>query len=240
MLGHKNLLDMQSDASVRHSEQHAAVADKTLLSLGFRGIFSNLVISSKSQNPKLEIEKMVAFNVARNRPDFAVLNRVTFVLQISETIEKLPLYEKIRNMPGIHCLAVRPSNEAQFLELLSTPDLFDLISLDLSTSRFFNQFGAVSKAVKSADNLLVEIELAPILNQPDALPVAIAQSRAAFGRVSCCLVSSGAHSVMQLRSPLDLANWGTGVLALRQCEKNAALLLDRALKKRMLETNYIS
>jgi hypothetical protein len=41
-----------------------------------------------------------------------------------------------------------------------------------------------------------------------------------------------------MRSPLDLVNWGEGVLGLKAIKKNIKILFEQIVKKRMIRGNF--
>ena len=252
---------MHVDMSVKHpnSEHQAVIMDKMISSLGFSVVFSNLHITSKTQSTKKEIADMIELNKKRSGSipiDYhststivknvllpgeqykylTILNRVTFVMQNNDNIDSLckSLFPSLSEL--VDCFVIRPANENQLMELVSKREQiqYDFLSIDVSTGNFINQFGAVIKSLKPG-HVAIELELAPCMSQ---LGNAVSQCRNGLNRVTCCFLSSGAKSAMELRSPLDLTNWATGVFQLCNSEKNAAHVIDSVFKKRVIRSNF--
>lgn len=180
------------------------------------------------------------------QPSLAVLSRVTLVLQNADRIDDTvkSLISKLANDVRIDCVCLRPSNEGQLMELITNRTTFhyDLLSIDVSSGHFFQQIGTVTRAMKTGkDEVIIELEMSQLFRNSTGSGTEVTnvvnQARMALRRAPGLVVSSGAKSAFEMRSPLDLVNWGEGVLGLKAIKKNLKILFEQIVKKRMIRGN---
>lgn len=212
------------DISVRNwSESH----QKTAKNLGFKFVCVNLHLNSKNNIPQ-ELSALPPRD-----EDAMVINRVTFILQNSDNFEELEtkIFPLIR--ARVDFFAIRPAHESQLLALLRCAHIaYDLVSFDLSSGHFFSQFGASIKALNASENF-VEIEIVSCVAHPANT---ISQTRAVLARVDKCVVSSGAKSVLEMRSPVDLENWAK-ILGLKKTKKNIQKICQKIEQNETIKRN---
>jgi len=253
------------DASVTIS---SATMDKELANLGFEVVFVNSTINTKSQQISRIADTLRAVKESSgliqvtNRPTgtsltrdilkllntsaqpFSLhkLTRVTVALQVNDQLDKLneSILRPIRDDPLIDCFAIRPATEAQLIDLIHNRDKYgyDLISLDVSVGYFFQQPGTVSRLVKNADDLFIEIELSPILSNSSGITNSVNQCRMVLRSAKRMVISSGAKSPMDLKSGLDMWGWGEGVMGLKCVRKNSERLLEKIVRKKLVRSNF--
>jgi RNase P/RNase MRP subunit p30 len=265
---------MIGDISAYHtpSEQVARQMDTTAMSLGFDYVFSNLVVSGKSNELERMLSELYKMVQARNgtielnrpskrsslvdmianpnkKPCLIVLSRVTVVLQGSDKVEAIydAIVKKLIDDVRVDCLCIRPANETQLMELINNRSKFsyDLLSIDVSNGNFFQQLGTVVRSIRSGkDEVLIELELSQVFRNSTGSGTEVTnvvnQCRMVLTRMTGIVVSSGAKSAFEMRSPVDLINWAQGVLGLRSVKKNLGILLERVLKKKLVRMNFIT
>jgi hypothetical protein len=144
--------------------------------------------------------------------------------------------KKINNRIDIDSFCIRPATDSQLIELLAIPNVCDFFSLDLSSGNFFQQIGSSVKAIK-ASSVVIELELCQAHRGSAELTNLVSQCKQVLQRTTTVAVSSGAKSAFELKSPIDLRNWGENILSLRGCERNAQRVIETAVKKRMIRSN---
>lgn len=248
---------MFGDLSVYHhqSENVTKQVDETLSSLGFQCVFSNFLITTKSNEGEKQISEFISktqkrdntlplhsvkkscLDVIGDGKCLRVFSRVTLALQQSDKISQiLDLVKRLYNRSDIDCFCIRPANDSQLIDLLNLHSVCDLISIDLSNGNFFQQIGSSVKALKNSETV-VELELSQTIRGSAELTNLISQSKLVLTRVTTATVSSGAKTAFDLKSPIDMRNWGANMLGLRGCERNAQRVIEAAAKKRMIRLN---
>jgi RNase P/RNase MRP subunit p30 len=253
------------DASVTTS---STVMDKELANLGFEVVFINMTINTKNQqiarisNSLREIREssglipvstrtrsrsltrdILKILTSSSQPfSLHKLTRVTVALQVNDQVDKIneSILRPIRDDPLIDCFAIRPATESQLIDLITNRDKYgyDLISLDVSVGYFFQQLGTVSRLIKNADDLLIEIELTPILSNNSGITNSVNQCRMVLKSAKGMIVSSGAKSPMELKSGVDMCGWGEGVMGLKCIQKNSERLLEKIVRKKLVRSNF--
>lgn len=222
-----------SESVTRQTDHHA-------VTLGLKYIFANLLLTTKNFDLENQISAFSKSVKARNA-SLTVYARVTLALQSTDRVSALieSTIPRLRQNPLVECLAIRPATDAQFVELLSQPSHYDLLSVDVSNGSFFQQSFACSKALKSApQNVVVEVELSQTLRGSTELINLISQSKLVFTKTGKVVVSSGAKSVFEMKSSLDMTNWATNILKLRRPRHTLDRLSDLVAKRRSLIGNY--
>ena len=239
---------MIGDLSVYHSlsEQVTKQIDTNAASLGFDFVFSNLVVTSKtndlekqvldldrmtrSRNGSVElikapqrsplVDKIVFPHTQTGQPTLIVLTRVTIVLQNNDKVDVVQdsIIKKVANDNRIDCVCIRPANETQLMDLITNREryLYDMLSIDVSTGHFFQQIGTVSRAIKAGKgDVMIELEMSQLFRNSSGSGTEVTnvvnQSRMILKRLTGIVVSSGAKSAFEMRSPVDLINWAEGV-----------------------------
>lgn len=259
---------MLGDISVYHSasDQVSRQVDELASSLGFNFIFANFLITSKISDWEKQVSQFVLSARERDdkiplvkvkkscldllqsktskQPSLRVFTRVTVALQHGDKIDALneTHFKKLANHVGVDCFCIRPAHEVHFLDLVNNRDryMYDLLSIDFSNGNFFQQIGNVVKTLKSSTNLFIEMELSQMQRGSAELMNLVSQSKRVFPRTNVAVISSGAKSAFELRSPLDLHNWGKNIMNIRGCEKRVDQLLQIVAKKRLMRSNFIS
>lgn len=259
---------MLGDISVYYSpsEQVSKQTDELASSLGFNFIFSNLLLTSRTSDwekqiaqfvisarlrdntiPLVTVKKsclaLLSKSSSETQPCLRVFTRVTVVLQHGDKLDTLieSLFTKIANHTEVDCFCIRPAHEVQFLELINNRSkyMYDLISIDVSNGNFFQQIGTVVKTLKSSNNLFIELELSQTQRGTTELINLVSQTKLIFPRTNVAVISSGAKSPFELRSPLDLLNWGQNIMCIRGCDKRVDQLLQNIAKKRFMRSNFL-
>ena len=181
------------------------------------------------------------------QPSLIVMSRVTLALAHADKVSVLEetVFRRLANNPKVDCFAIRPANEIQLMELIADPDRFgfDLLSIDLSSGHFFQQMGTVTKSIRSGKGAVsIELELGQLFRNSSGSGTEVTnvvnQCRLVLRRVNGIVVSSGAKSPFDMKSPVDLANWAEGVLGLRGTKRNLGIFIDKILKKKLVRSNF--
>lgn len=209
--------------------------------LGFKTIFRNLLLTTKTQDIDKQVSEL-AKSVKQEGSAVRVFARVTLALQVADKVAPLleSTVKKLRHNPNIECLCIRPATDEQFLELLLNPLHFDLLSVDVSSGNFFQQSShAFIKALKTS-NVIVELEVSQSSRGTTELGNFISQSKLVFAKTGNVILSSGAKSILEIESPLDLTNWASRILSLKQSAAAVDKLVDTVARRRSLLANYPS
>jgi RNase P/RNase MRP subunit p30 len=231
----------KADASVYYSNSESAnrLLEKHAADLGFKSIFRNFLLTTKSQDFERQIAELA--KSVRQQASIKIFARVTLALQVNDKVATLieTTVSKLRHNPNIECMCIRPATEAQLLELLANTTYYDLLSVDLSSGNFFQHSNACARAIKSA-GVIVELELSQSSRGSNELTNFINQSKLVFPKTGNVILSSGSKSVLELKSPLDLTNWASRILTLKQSAAVVDKLVDNAARRRSLLANYPS
>lgn len=240
------------DVSIYHSSSDNLnrLLDTQAVSLGFEYIFSNLLLTTKSQDMESQISTFITKTrsrtgslplQSRQRDTLCVFARVTLALQHGDRVSVLKdsLLPKLRAVDEIECLCIRPATEAQFFDLLAVPDLYDMLSIDLSQGSIFQNTYQTVKTVKAQDDVVIEIEVSSTLRGSTELMNLITGARHVLAKTGGVLVSSGAKNAFEMKSPLDLVNWGEGILKLRGCKAVVNRILEKTKRRRIMISNLV-
>ena len=246
---------------------NSGAVDKELANLGFEVAFVNIPITTKPQqlvkisDSLNEVKQSSGTIPVPNPPPgrcttreildlitagsekftLRKLTRVTVALSLNDQADKVydSVLRPVRDDHRIDCFAVRPATETQLIELIHNRAKYgyDLISIDASVGYFFQQLGVLTRLLKTADDVFIEIELSPVLNNTTGITNCVNQCRMVLKSFNGMIVSSGARSPLEVRSTLDMRSWGEGVMGLRYVTRNTERLLERIVRKKMIRSN---
>ncbi len=224
------------------SESVNRMIDLQTKNLGFKCIFANLAITTKVSDQAKLIADFARSVKSRNTDQSkspGVFVRVTLVMQVSDKVVELldTTVKSLRNNRLVECLCIRPANESQFLDLLSHATYYDMISLDVSNGNFFQQVSACIKSVSSS-KVVVELEISQAARGSNELSNLISQTRLVFARSGNAIVSSGAKSVFELKSSLDLSNWACNILKIPGTRRVLDRLVQTIIRRRTMVENF--
>ena len=145
-----------------------------------------------------------------------ILRRLTVSVNQPAQLAQLSKLE-ISSM-GYDLFAIRPMNDNVLKSLLETPLVnMSILSLDLTQPILTTSMRpALAKLISSG--VQIELEFSSCLKDSSGRVQCINQCRTVLATFkSGVFITSGAKSVLEMRSPTDLENFATHVLGLRDC-----------------------
>lgn len=242
---------MIADLSLHFSPSESVnkILDSQAASLGFGVVFSNLLITTKTSEWEKQLASLAKSVVDRNgttllakpvKPSSSrtleVFGRVTLALQQTDKLPALidSHLMKIRGSRFVECFCVRPATEAQLLELLTRPELYDMLSIDVSNGNFFQSVSVSVKAIKAVPDVVIELEVSQSNRGSSELMNFISQTKLVVAKTTAGIVSSGAKSPFEMKSPIDLISLADTVLGLRGSRKRISAMIERSRKRRII------
>ena len=242
---------MIADLSLSYSPSESVnkIMDSQAASLGFGVVFSNLLVTTKTPDWEKQVSALAKSVSDRNgstllakpvKPSSSrtleIFARVTLALQQADKVSSIidSHIMKIRGSRFVECFCIRPANEAQLLELLSRPELYDMLSIDVSSGNFFQQIYVCVKAIKAVSDVVIELEASQGNRGSSELMNFISQTKLVVAKTGAGIVSSGAKSPFEMKSPIDLISLADSILGLRGSRKRIAAIIEKSRKRRII------